>query len=90
MIADLGTRRCYDLSILNPDSQWFKGHKWMTGNQFPSLKPEEIKLNLQDRKEVNNEVQQPKEQPAHIVKWETEEIAKFYQFSCYLIDPNHH
>ena len=24
------------------------------------------------------------------MKWETEEIAKFYQFSCYLIDPNHH
>ena len=89
-IADLGTRRCYDLDILKPDSPWFKGYEWMTGHHFPSLKPKEIKLNLQERQEVTKEVQQSHEQSAHIVKWETEEITKFYQFSSYLIDPNFH
>ena len=90
MIVDLGTRRCYDLDILKPDSPWFKGYEWMTGHHFPSLKPKEIKLNLQERQEVTKEVQQSHEQSAHIVKWETEEITKFYQFSSYLIDPNCH
>ena len=59
MIADIGTRRCSSIDVVNQESVWIRGFEWMLGDEadFPMMTSEEITLSNQDHRDVKTEVQ---------------------------------
>ena len=58
MIADIGTRRGATLKDIDQQSVWINGYPWMKlpSDQFPSLKPNEIRLSDADEAEIKKEM----------------------------------
>ena len=87
MIADIGTRRCSSIEEVDQDSVWANGFEWMRGDNvdFPTMTADQIKLN-------NNEIAQAKTELVFSVdqfKTLKDLLLERYNFSNYLIDPNH-
>ncbi|XP_066933763.1 uncharacterized protein [Clytia hemisphaerica] len=90
MIADLGTRRGATIADVSQDSKWMNGMDWMRlpSTEFPIKSAQDLKVTDSDIKEIDKErtilVHHASTTPDPI------QLAKQrYQFSKYLIDPNH-
>ncbi|XP_066913063.1 uncharacterized protein [Clytia hemisphaerica] len=90
MIADLGTRRGATIADVSQDSKWMNGMDWMRlpSTEFPIKSAQDLKVTDSDIKEIDKErtilVHHASITPDPI------QLAKQrYQFSKYLIDPNH-
>ena len=95
MIADIGTRRCSSIEEIKPESLWFTGYPWMKGDEkdFPVKTIEEVTL-------TNSEIQQMKKERHHELDESLfysdkssklpDQVAEYYKFSGYVIDPNRH
>ena len=59
MIADIGTRRCTSISVVDNNSPWITGYPWMTEDEsrFPALSVDEITLSTNETEEVSKEIQ---------------------------------
>ena len=90
MIADLGTRRGATIADVSQDSKWMNGMDWMKlpSSEFPMKSAQDLRVTESDIKEIDKErtilVHHASKLPDLI------QLAKQrYQFSKYLIDPNH-
>ena len=93
MIADIGTRKRTQLKYIGPESEWINGYSWMKDNVDEMLIKalDKINLNNDDIGEVNKEI--PCNVPVvyvNEINLQHDEIAKRYEYSQYIIDPNRH
>ena len=89
MVADIGTRRGATLKDVDQNSVWINGYPWMKlhANEFPTLRPDQIRLSDADSAEIK------KEMDVFIVEGKANnqmspQVKDHYAFSSYLIDPN--
>ena len=90
MVADIGTRRCSSIDTINQQSDWINGYDWMKlpSSEFPSLSKDDITLSAQERQMVKRECKPEVKSFSSSSIIVTEEVAKRYKLSNYLIDPN--
>ena len=103
MLADLGTRKGATISDVGPDSYWCNGYEWMKkeNTEFPIKSVDQIKLRESEVESCKRELLLERESAlpdAHICypiginvdqnRVVPEQLASYYQYSQYLIDPN--
>ena len=92
MIADLGTRRCSDIRLVGPDSDWINGYGWMTKDEseFPKKSASDIILSNQETQNMKKEMQDTSYTPEYpiSVHHTSEHILERYLSSDYIVDPN--
>ena len=92
MIADLGTRRCSDIRLVGPDSEWINGYEWMTKDEseFPKKSASDIILSNQETQNMKKEMQDTSYTPEYpiSVHHTSEHILERYLSSDYIVDPN--
>ena len=74
-------------SVINQESEWINGYSWMKSSelQFPAQSKDDIKLTAQERQMAHKECK-PEVKSFTIIN--TDEVARRYRHSNYLIDPN--
>ena len=102
MIADLGTKRCTSLNVIDQDSKWINGFSWMKrpACEFPAMSAREISLSQAELQEARKETQNNHEsssddpskyaQSSHLSSILPDAVKDRYAFSSYIIDPNRH
>ena len=88
MLADIGTRRGATLEEVNGQSKWINGHEWMRldKSEFPVKTAQELKLSESEVLEFQKECHY---QIHHVTTRIPSDVQERYDFSKYLIDPNH-
>ena len=87
MPADIGTRKGSTIEDITENSVWKNGFLWMQNksNEFPLKTYNEMKQECKNASDEANEY--VKCHTSHIT-YKLEEVAKRYEFSNYIIDPN--
>ena len=93
MVVDLGMRKGVTIDQLQPGSPWIDGLPWMrkSAENFPLQSVTDLKLSSKEDREVNKERIIPEVvdyTQCLLVKYVPKEIAKQYELSNYLINPN--
>ena len=92
-MVDLGTRKRVTIEQVQPGSPWIDGLPWMreSAENFPLQSVTDLKLPSKEDREVNKELIIPEVvdyTQCLLVKYVPKEIAKRYELSNYLINPN--
>lgn len=87
MIADLGTRKGATINDVSNSSKWINGYDWMKLDikEFPISSAENLKLD----EFQSSEAQKESQIQIHHTNKLPEEMAERYEYSKYIIDPNH-